>query len=134
MSSQAASTSPWGLAAPSPHTVDRGLTSSCIPAMCSWKTRALAMMAQAMRRVCGTSIIPRRRAIAVVMLDRSSSISSKSFAAPSTPSCSVAAAWSTARCGTDTSRTMSARSPTAPSNQPDSGNRTAPAASSVKTQ
>ena len=71
MSSQAVSTSPWGLSTLSPHTLAKGLTSGCMPAMCSWKTRALAMMAQAMRRVWDTSIIPSRRAIAKVMLDRS---------------------------------------------------------------
>ena len=50
------------------------------------------MMAQAIRRVCGTSIIPRRRAIAVVMPGRSFETSSRSFAAPSMPSSSVEAA------------------------------------------
>ena len=63
MSSQAASTSPCGLSTPSPHTTARGLTPSCMPAMRSWNTRALAMMAQAMRRVWGTLDMPNRRAM-----------------------------------------------------------------------
>ena len=133
MSFQAAITSPWGLSTPSPHTTVRGFTSSCMPAMRSWKTRALAMMAQAMRRVWGTLVIPSRRAMAVVTPERVSFSSSKSLAAPSIPSWSVVVARSTARWGTDTKRTMSATSSTAPSSQPDSGKRLSPP-SSVKTQ
>ena len=48
------------------------------------------MMAQAMRRVWGTLAIPSRLAIDVVIPGRVWSSSSRSLAAPSMPSCSVA--------------------------------------------
>ena len=105
-----------------------------MPAMRSWKTSALAMMAQAIRRVWGTFSMPSKRAISRVMPGRPASTASRSLAAASMPSCSVSVAASTARCGTDTRRAKSARSSTAPSNHPLAGKRCTPAASSVKTQ
>ena len=92
------------------------------------------MMAQAMRRVWGTLDIPKRRAMSAVMPERVWSSSSSSLAAPSMPSWSAVDARSTARWGTDTRRTMSARSSTEPSSQPDSGKRWTSSVLSVKTQ
>ena len=67
-------------------------TLGCIPAMRSWKTRALAIMAQAMRRVCGTLVIPSRRAMSAAMAGRVSLTWSRCFAAPSIPFCRMVAA------------------------------------------
>ena len=57
---------------------------------------ALAMMAQAMRRVWGTSLIPNSRAMTGVRLGRRFAISSKRVAACPMPCSSVSAACSTA--------------------------------------
>ena len=62
------------------------------------------------------------------------STASSSLAAASMPACSVSVAASTARCGTETRRTRSARSVTLPSSHPLTGKRCTPAASAVKTQ
>ena len=78
--------------------------------------------------------IPNSRAMSIVMPERVSFSSSKSFAVPSMPSSSMEAAWYTARCGTDTNRTMSAKSSREPSSHPVSGKRFMSPASSVKTQ
>ena len=72
--------------------------------------------------------------MAVVIPALVSFSSSRSLAAPSMPSWSAVVALSTARCGTDTRRTMSARSSMEPSSQPDSGKRCKSSVPSVKTQ
>ena len=84
-----------------------GFIPSCFPAMRSWKTRALAMIAQAIRRVWGTLDIPRRRDISPAAAGARSLSSSRITAAFSMPSCRVSAARSTSFWGTETSRTRS---------------------------
>ena len=97
--------------------------SSCIPAMRWWKTKALARIAPAIRRVCGTSAMPNNRAMLAEMAGRNSASSLRILAARSMPCWSLSAASSTAFWGTDTKRIRSARSETEPCSQPDSGKR-----------
>ena len=96
---------------------------SCIPAMRSWKIMALAMMAQAMRRVWGTLSMPSRAAMSVVMPDWRVCISSRMLAASLMPCSRIVGGLVHGVLGTETRRTRSARLVTEPSSQPDCGKR-----------
>ena len=84
---------------------------------------ALAIMAQAIRRVGSSSGIPSSRAISGVMNGRVITKLFSDATARSMPRSSVSAAASTSLCGTDARRMMSAMSDTEPVSQPDVGKR-----------